>query len=91
MRRDTIKAKKGFFIVKGHHAVTKEPLRALYDGDELLVVALPMNERDFDDEMEGNECFHIVEILTTKKGNKYYWCADEEAEVDYLVKMGGTN
>lgn len=89
MRKDTIKANTGYIVKHVRHKFTGEKLLLLRDGEEDVMLALPMTREDFEDNMEGNECFHIVEIFTTQKGNKFYYCRDEEINEDYFVKMGG--
>ena len=88
MRKDTITAQTGYSVVRMRHKFTGEKFALLRDGEENVMLALPMTREEFEDNMAGNECFHVVEIFTTKKGNKFYYCRDEEIDADYLVKMG---
>lgn len=88
MRKDTITAQTGYIVVHMRHKFTGKKFDLLCDGGKEVMLALPMTREEFEDNMEGNECFHVVEVFTTKKGNKFYYCRDEEIDVDYLVKMG---
>ena len=88
MRKDTIKAENGYIVKHVRHKYTGERFLLLCDGDKEVMIAEPMTKDDFEDDFENNEMFHIVEIFTTQKGNKFYYCRDEEIDVDYLVKMG---
>ena len=87
MRKDTIKAENGYIVKHVRHKYTGEKFLLLCDGEKELMIATPMTREDYEDEFENNEMFHIVEIFTTLKGNKFYYCRDEEINVDYLVKM----
>lgn len=88
MRKDTIRAENGYVVKHVRHKYTGEKWLLLCDGEKEVMIAEPMTPEGFEDNMEGNECFHIVEIFTTTRGNKFYYCRDEEINVDYLVKIG---
>lgn len=87
MRKDTITAQTGYIVKHMRHKFTGEKFYLLRDGEKYVMLALPMTREEFEDNMKGNECFHIVEVFTTQKGNKFYYCRDEEINADYLVKM----
>lgn len=51
------------------------------------MIAEVMELNEFEQELSENECFRVCEVFTTLKGNKYIYCRDEEADIDYLVKV----
>ena len=83
--KDTIIAKEGYKIRFPKNKL--ENVRYLYDGENLIMIAKVMELNEFEKELSENECFRVYEIFTTLKGNKYIFCRDEEADIDYLVKV----
>lgn len=85
LHKDTIKAKEGYKIRFPKNKLKN--VRYLYDGENLIMIAEVMELNEFEQELSENECFRVCEVFTTLKGNKYIYCRDEEADIDYLVKV----
>ena len=86
--KNTINAKIGYTVKNNYHDIwTGEKVRVLFDGDDLLFVGHIMTLEDHKDEMLNNEMYHVVEIFTTVKGNQFIYSRDEEADIDYLIKL----
>ena len=88
----TINAKNGYrvrkYFVDKEGRKVDERMRFLYDGDNLVMEAYTMSYEDFLDNMEDNEEFGYLEVFETIHGNKYIYARDEEADEDYLIKVG---
>ena len=85
LHKDTIIAKEGYKI-----RFSKNKLKNviyLFDGENLIMIAEVMELNEFEYELLENECFGVCEVFTTLKGDKYIYCRDEEADIDYLVKV----
>lgn len=87
MRNDTIKAKTGFHVCRGTLRHTGEKVRGVYDGNDLLFAGKEISKKDMQDELRENEMFHICEIFTTVKGNRFIYARDEEIDQDYIIKV----
>lgn len=87
MRNDTIKAKIGYTVCKGTDRRTGEKMNGVFDGSEFLFAGKRISMKDFQDEMRENEMFHICEIFTTVKGNRFIYARDEEIDQDYIIKV----
>jgi len=95
--KTTIKAKDSYRLCKFNFKDTdvndilpewRNP-RALFDGDELVMICDYVPYADYVDEVENgnNECARFVECFMTRKGNKMVYWRDEESDVDYVSKV----
>ena len=85
LHKDTIIAKEGYKIRFPKNKLKN--VRYLFDGENLIMIAEVMELNEFEYELLENECFRVCEVFTTLTGNKYIYCRDEEADIDYLVKV----
>lgn len=85
LHKDTIKAKEGYKIRFPKNKLKN--VKYLFDGENFIMIAEVMELNEFEKELSENECFGVCEVFTTLKGNKYIYCRDEEADIDYLVKV----
>ena len=83
LHKDTIKAKEGYKV----RFPKNKNVKYLFDGENLIMIAEVMELNEFEEELIENEGFWVCEVFTTLKGNKYIYCRDEEADIDYLVKV----
>lgn len=98
---DTIKAQEGYRVCKfpqwgNLFALVSwqfsdeecTHLRAVMDGDRLVMVACLIPLDEYQREKEQNEMFHLCERFTTQKGYHYIYWRDEETDTDYITKEG---
>lgn len=85
LHKDTIRAKEGYKIRFSKNKLKN--VKYLFDGENLIMIAEVMELNEFEKELSENECFGVCEVFTTLKGNKYIYCRDEEADIDYLVEV----
>ena len=98
--RNTIKAKTGYRVItprKGfplydmatYHfdEVDADMVRVVADGDDVIMFALLVPYADYLAEKEGNECFNLCEVFTTRKGNQYIYWRDEEIDEDRITRV----
>ena len=85
LHEDTIRAKEGYKIRFPKNKLKNESY--LFDGENFIMIAEVMELNEFENELSENECFGVCEVFTTLIGNKYIYCRDEEADIDYLVKV----
>ena len=85
--KDTIKAKVEYIVRKAHDKRDGKEYRILFDGDEMIMVAVPLSLNDHYYHVDNNECYHVLERFTTRSGTNFIYSRDEEINVDYLVKV----
>jgi hypothetical protein len=61
--------------------------RVLLDGGVFVMRCKRREYSDFIDDMRQNECFNLCEIFSTAGAKWAYW-RDEEADEDYITKIG---
>ena len=95
---NTITAKTGYRVItprKGFplydmatylfDEVDADMVRVVADGEDVIMFALLVSYADYLEEKEGNECFHLCEVFTTRKGNQYIYWRDEEIDEDRIT------
>ena len=85
--KDTIKAKHEYIVKYVICNIDGAEYRLLYDGDEFVMAAYIMSREDHFANIEGNECYHVCEVFTTRTGKQFVYARDEELDADYLVKV----
>ena len=85
--KDSIKAREYFHVKRGAESDTGREMRGIYDGDELICAGYVMTEQDHADNMDGNECYQIIEVFTTRKGNQFIYSTDWEIDEYYIIKI----
>lgn len=87
IKRDTIKARKGYVVKVCRDKKTGEgtKVRAVYDGDALVMFATRLTAGDFIENVLENECFELCEVFTTESGLRYIYWRDNELDEDYLT------
>lgn len=85
--KTTIRANIGYRVRKVKDKDTNEICKALYDGNQIIMIADEMTEQEMRDNLANNEQFLLFEVFETVKGNKFVYCHDYEANIDYLVKL----
>ena len=89
LKKDTIQAHEGYKVFVCKDKTTGEPskMRALYDGDVVIMYAERRPASDFVEESRENECFSFCETFTTVNGGRYVYWRDEELDRDYLTRI----
>lgn len=91
--KDTIKAKNGEYRVYGTHLADGTPTsyKNVYDGEQLIMTAQLLSEKEFKMMYEEDESFCFAERFTTRKGTQYeYYTAESDTNLfgdDYLRKV----
>ena len=98
--KNTIKAKTGYRVItprKGFplydmatypfDEVDADSVRVVADGDDVIMFALLTPYSEYLGEKESNECFHLCEVFTTRKGNQYIYWRDEEWGEDHITRV----
>ena len=85
--QDTIMAKNGYRIYNGRDKRDGRLMRLLKDGENDIMIAYDMTIDEHNINMRENECYHICEIFTTIRGNRFIYARDEESDEDYLIKV----
>ena len=86
--KNTIKAKHEYIVKHAAGKIEGSEFRLLYDGDEFVMAAYVMSREDHFANIEGNECYHVCEVFTTRTGKQFIYARDEELDEDYLIKLG---
>lgn len=89
IKTDTIKARNEYIVRVCTDKKTGErtDVRALYDGDELVMFAKRVCAGDFIENALENECFELCETFTTRNGGRYIYWRDNEIDEDYLTRI----
>lgn len=91
--KDTIKAKNGEYKVYGTKTAdgTPTPYKNVYDGEQLIMQARLLSEKEFKEMWENDESFCFAERFTTRKGTQFeYYTAESDTNLfgdDYLRKV----
>ena len=83
----TIKAKVEYIVKSATRKVDGTEWYILYDGDEMIMAAEKLSKQDHLENLEGNECYHVCERFITRTGAMFIYARDEEADVDYLIRV----
>lgn len=93
---ETIKAQKGGYAIFSANRLSPDQYYLLNDFQDIILVdgdlfIMGAQSRPFDefkrDYLEANnEAAILCEMFITRKGNKYIYWRDEEADIDYLTK-----
>lgn len=84
--KDTIKSKAGYRIRAGKN-IHGEIIKIIYEGDNILFWAYPMNMSEYKYHKENNEAFNFCEVFTTRGGNQFIYWRDEEIDRDYITNV----
>lgn len=87
---DTIQPKSAYsvhFPKLKTKTTDSESERVLLDGGDFVMTCKRREYSDFIDDMRQNECFNLCAIFSTAGAKWAYW-RDEEADEDYITKIG---
>ena len=89
IKTDTIKARNEYIVrvCKDKKTGERTDVRALYDGDTLVMYAKRRGAGDFIANAIDNECFELCEVFTTRTGGRYIYWRDDELDEDYLTRI----
>ena len=85
--KTTIRANTGYRIRTVKDMNTGEICKVLYDGDDFIMIADEMTEKEMYNNLDNNETFILFEVFETVKGNKFAYCHDYEMNTNFLVKL----
>lgn len=85
---DTIKAKEGYNIRTFTHKITGVKTYVLCDGDNIIDDTIKMiTLHEHYDNVRNNECYKLLEVFTTRKGNQCLYCIDTETNETFVAKV----
>lgn len=87
MFKTTITAKEEYIVKRAMHKVDATEWYILYDGDTMIMAAEKLSKEDHLDNLVENECYHVCERFITRTGSMFIYARDEEADVDYLIRL----
>lgn len=85
--KDTIKAKHEYKVLRAEDKISGQEWRLLYDGEEFVMAGYPLECKYHYLNLEENECYHVLEVFTTRTGKQFIYSRDEEIDADYLVNI----
>ena len=86
--QDSIKAKRVYIVKRVNVKIGGRELRALYDGDEFIMMAYAMSREELFASMKDNEYyFHACEVFTARTGKQFVYARDEKLDTDYLINL----